>query len=91
MNLNYAKVTFHCGDLSVVLLELAVLPQYHGHAYWQPFPSQKKNKQEKKIKDTSVEKVASHYTFVVKIARWTPGFAKWFLIISYFLNPKQWV
>lgn len=36
MNLNYAKVTFHCGDPSAALLELAVLPHYHGHAYWQP-------------------------------------------------------
>lgn len=75
MNLNYAKVTFHCGDLSVALLELAVLPRYHGHAYWQPFPSQKQNKQENKIKEKSVEKVASHYTFVGKIGRCTPGFA----------------
>lgn len=48
MNLNYAKVTFHCGDLSVALLELAVLAHYHGHAYWQPFPSQRQNKQERK-------------------------------------------
>lgn len=41
MNLNYAKVTFHCGDLSAALLELAALPDYHSHAYWQPFPPQK--------------------------------------------------
>lgn len=33
MNLNYAKVTFHCGDLSAALLELAVPPHYHDHAY----------------------------------------------------------
>lgn len=33
MNLNYAKVTFHCGDLFAALLELAALPGYHSHAY----------------------------------------------------------
>lgn len=33
MNLNYAKVTFHCGDLSAALLEMAGLPHCHDHAY----------------------------------------------------------
>lgn len=50
MNLNYAKVTFHCGDLSAALLELAVLPHYHGHAYWQPFPPQKQKGRKKEEK-----------------------------------------
>lgn len=49
MNLNYAKVTFHCGDLSAALLELAALPDYHSHAYWQPFPPQKQKGWGKKV------------------------------------------
>lgn len=40
MNLNYGKVTFHSLDLSVALLELAVLPHYYGALIDRPFPLQ---------------------------------------------------
>lgn len=33
MNLNYAKVTFHCADLWAALLELAAFPHHRGRAY----------------------------------------------------------
>lgn len=40
MNLNYGKVTFHSLDLSVALLELAVLPHYYGALIDRPIPLQ---------------------------------------------------
>lgn len=40
MNLNYSKVTFHSLDLSVALLELAVLPHYYGALIDRPIPLQ---------------------------------------------------